>query len=101
MTQPSVTWHRNGNYNPWEDQVDAYTRCGVCGFWIDEERTTESERFGAMALTSSGSTYHPGAGGDYTTKDKTTYTTVAAYGACPFCGSGNWRQANGPEGLRL
>lgn len=103
MPRPHHRWRTNHNYHPWESRLDLWIQCNVCGYWLDDERTTETERFGALTQVVTGTVYHPTTPGveGLATKEKQTITNVSAYSACPLCGSGNWRHASGPEGLRL
>lgn len=99
-----VIWRKNQNYNPWEDRIDFWISCEVCGYPLDDERTQEVDRFGAMTQVTTGTVYAPEVGSGvegFAQKDKQTVTNISAYRGCPFCGSGNFRAARGPEGLIL
>jgi hypothetical protein len=107
MSRPRSIAYQNAGYSPYEQRPEeaAWQRCTVCGWWLDGSRTGEPSRFAGITLQTTGTTWYsdistfPDIADNLSDKDLVVEATVAAYAACPLCGSGNWRNGNGLEGL--
>lgn len=76
----------NRAYDPDASRREWFIRCGVCGFPLDEEIVQTSEGFASQTLVTD-----PESG--------LLVTQISGAISCYFCGSGNWRNAAGPEGV--
>lgn len=88
--------HRYDSVPPLDDEDRP---CDVCGFGIEVDRTTETDRV-IVSYTVTGTVWHeadvPGPR-DVRNIDKTVKDVIPAWTNCPLCGSNRW-QSGGKRG---
>lgn len=103
MSRPHYRVYKSSGFDPFEVRPDesSWTKCKVCGFTLNGDRTGEPERFSGLSLVTTGTVYFPTTPGveGLATKNLTVESVVGS--GCNFCGSGAWASAHGPEGARL
>jgi hypothetical protein len=101
MSRPHYIRHKNAAYDPYEARPEEieWTRCAVCGWYLDGSITSEPTHFAGIQLIETGSQRLEVGMSVEDLADIDFQVEPRVVAGCPFCSSGRWRDGNGLEGL--